>query len=59
VAELDERKALDRLGRSLRNLINGARPGAGLDDETEPEAAPPAPNEPAQLPAGTAEPPPA
>jgi hypothetical protein len=52
MAEIDERKALDRLGQSLRNLINGARPGTGLDDDEEPETpapgapqlAPPAPD---------------
>ena len=35
MAEVDERRALDRLGKSLRNLINGARLG---DAEPEPEA---------------------
>jgi hypothetical protein len=36
MAEVEERKALDRLGRSLRNLINGDRLGAAEPEPEEP-----------------------
>ena len=52
MAEVDERKALGRLGQALRNLTSGARLGESIppaEDEAEPDvqaeqaAAPPPP----------------
>jgi len=58
MAEIDERKALNRLGQAMRNLINGARPGTGLEDEEEAGAPAPGPAQPAETAPQALNPPP-
>ena len=58
IAELDERKALDRLGRSLRNLISGDRLGADIPPPEDAEAEPPAESQAPQPPPQALNPPP-